>query len=222
MKHATLLRSLFYTALCMAGLGLSANVQAASVSYFLNQSNALADGPNYLRVTIDNAGAPGAINFTVETLSALNSLASSNFGIQDFGFSTSIPLTSISESNITGLPTGWIANIVPPPNQLDGFGRFEISAAGSGTTRADPLTFSISGVAGDTINDYSVLSTGTAGQGNVFYAAHVAGFCYGTGCTTSSAYFGGSTVVPLPGAVWLFGSGLMGMAAVMRRNRKKI
>lgn len=218
MHHATQFRKLLFTILCIVGFGLSANVQAASVSYFLDQSNALPDGSNYLKVTIAD-GADGDINFTVEILTALSSLASSNFGIQKFGFNTSIPLSSIDvTNNITGLPTGWTANVVPPVNQFDGFGQFEISAEATGGFRSDPLTFSIIGVAGDTINDYSVLSTGTAGQGNVYYAAHVAGFCYGAGCATTSAYFGGSAAVPVPAAVWLFGSGLLGLIGFSRRK----
>ena len=37
------------------------------------------------------------------------------------------------------------------------------------------LTFSITGVDGDTPDDYANLSTGNAAQGNSFFAAHVAG-----------------------------------------------
>ena len=47
---------------------------AASVSYVLDQSGALPDGNDYVKVTIAD-GLDGAIDFTVEVLSALTDLA---------------------------------------------------------------------------------------------------------------------------------------------------
>src|SRR5437868_2782766 len=74
-------------ALAAAALGVFSlnGAYAASVSYILDQSNALPDGNDYLRVTIED-GLNGAIDFTVEVLSALSNLASGNFGMQSFGF----------------------------------------------------------------------------------------------------------------------------------------
>jgi hypothetical protein len=196
--------------------------QAASVSYYLDQSNLssgpLGDGINYLMVTVDDQGSPGLINFSVQTLPALNGIAGSNFGIQTFALNTLLDTSTIPDGSIVNLPSGWSGNVVPPPNTIDGFGMFDISVDNGGGNRLTTLNFSID-VAGDNVGDYIALSSGNAGQGNVFFAAHVAGFDDGAGNT--SAFFGGSTSapVPLPAAAWLFGSGLLGLGALARRGR---
>jgi hypothetical protein len=197
-------------------------VHAASVSYFLDQSNEntfLPDGTNYLKVTIsDSTTYAGDIEFLVETLSPLSSIAGSNYGIQSFGFNTSLTLTG---SNIVGLPTGWTTNM--NTNQ-DGFGNFDWVDKGTGSTRVDPLTFRITGIGGDIPSDYVLLSSGGGeAPSGVFFAAHVAGFNdvdpSPTG-TVTSAYFGGSTPVPLPAALWLLGSGFAALGLFGRRAKR--
>jgi len=71
--------------------------------------------------------------------------------------------------------------------------------------------FSITGINGDTVMDYVNLSTGNAGEGNVYFAAHVAGFS----TQVTSGYFGGSAPVPEADtyAMLLAGLGLVGFAA---------
>jgi hypothetical protein len=62
------------------------------------------------------------------------------------------------------------------------------------------------------------LSSGNAAQGNVAFAAHVTDFITSDSGVTSG-FFGGSTVVPVPAAVWLFGSGLLGLIGIARRKK---
>ena len=217
-----------FSHLGLAALALTSAgaVNAASVSYYLNQTNGepfLVDGVNYLQVTISDSAFgldPNAIRFNVTLLSPLTSIASSNFGIQSFGFNTNQTVATVLAA-IAGLPGGWSAGT---GNNQDGFGNFELVDSGTGSNRQNPtLTFYVSGVAGDAVADYAVVSSGTAGQGNVFFAAHVAGFLdQDPGANElSSAYFGGSTqVVPVPAAAWLFGSGLAGLGWVRRRARR--
>ena len=205
-----------------AGIVMSGNVAAASISFYMDQSNTLPDGVNYLQVTIDDALAPGNINFTVTPLSSLTDIAGSNFGIQEFAFNGD----GLSSANIlfTDDAVGWKFS---GGVNFSEFGVFDNLAKGTGSSRANPLTFSITGVNGDTINSYaSALSDGTA-----FFAAHVAGFSFGCGgsgrCITSAKFAGDEdgtvppSSVPAPTAAWLFASGLIGMAAVSRRNRAK-
>jgi hypothetical protein len=197
----------------------AAPVHAATVTYYLNQSNEniLPDGTNYLTVKIDDEGTPGDINFTVSTVpGAFSELP--NFGIQSFGFND--PGNLLSASNISG-PSGWG---VSANTRQGGFGFFDWVVSDGGQNRQDPLQFSITGVTVDTIDSYFGPSSGTAGQGNAWFAAHVTDF--GTSDTSiTSAFFGGGdgpdfppAAVPVPAAVWLFGSGLLGLVGVARRR----
>ncbi|MCK4707388.1 MAG: VPLPA-CTERM sorting domain-containing protein [Gammaproteobacteria bacterium] len=173
---------------------------AASVSYFMDQSNALPDGVNYLQVTIsDRDGVEGIIDFTVETLPVFNFNDGSNFGITAFGFNGDL----LTADNIS-LPDGWSFS---SDQNRSGFGNFINFTSGTGNSREDPLKFSI---IGDDINSY----TG--------FTAHVAGFITSDEDLTSD-WFGGSvstSTVPVPAAVWLFGSGLLGLIGVARRRSK--
>jgi hypothetical protein len=169
----------------------AAPVQAASISYFLDQSNGAADGVNYLQVTIAD-GTGGAIDFTVETLAPLNGAGRNNFGMQRFSFNAD---SGVAAGNIVGLPDNW--RVQTDKNQSQ-FGRFDIRLLGTGNSRLDTLQFSIVGIEGDTIEDYV---RGSAGGQDSFFAAHVPG-------PVSGAHFGGSTLVPLPAAAWLFFSAL--------------
>lgn len=197
-------------------LGVATNAQAETVSYYLDQSNELADGVNYLQVTISD-GADGAIDFEVTILEALSDIASDGFGLVSFGFNTTGAANSATEDNIVGLPDGWS---VDSNNNQDGFGTFELIAEehGAGDRVSPTLSFSIVGVSGDTVYDYLVLSSGNADeQGNQFFAAHVAGFDDPNSAETS-AYFGGLTPVPVPAAVWLLGSALLCFASIGHRR----
>ena len=195
--------------------GMASEADAASVSYLLDQSNVLPNGVDYLQVTIDDQGAPGNINFTVTPLSSLQ--AGSHFGIQKFAFNGA----GLSRANIlfTGASSsGWS---VSKNKNVSEFGSFGTLLAGKGQHRADPLTFSITGIAGDSIDSYTVLSTG---GNSVLLSAHVAGL---GNRHLRSGYFGGSTnmvtpssVVPLPAAASLFGTGLIGLLGVAMRKSK--
>jgi hypothetical protein len=211
---------------------------AASVSFFLDQSNKLSDGTNYLSVMLTE-NETGGVDFLVRTLDPLNNIAGSHFGIQMFGFSfadgtweeiSGYPDYIHGKGNrhgddfgkhktwdeISGLPNHWS---VQNNKHMDGFGKFDIRLAGRGNARTDSLSFTVNGVS---LDDFSPL-----------FSAHVAGFewcmiddnrrnwCDGRNCTTS-AFFAGSmpvSQVPIPAAVWLFGSGLIGLAAVTRRKK---
>lgn len=191
----------------------SAPAHALSVSYYLDQSNINAapylDGQNFLQVTIsDNVN--GDIDFVVQTLAPLSGNAGTNYGIQSFGFNSAL---GISSANIVE-PAGW--GVQTTQNQ-DGFGNFIAVVNSTGNNRQDPLTFSITGISGDTPMSYIMLSSGNAGEGNVYFAAHVTGLS----TAVTSGYFGGSAPVPEPEtyAMLLAGLGLVGFAARRKLSR---
>ncbi len=222
------------------GLLLSLGTQAASINYVLDQTNietVMPDGHPYVTVTIQDGMTFGtdtnAIKFTVDAIDSAFTLAGvskqSNFGIRDFGFNLAAGAPTVTDSNIVG-PAGWVGNIIPPNNQLDGFGRFVGDIKGTGTNRFDPLVFWITGVVGDTIASYAAPSTngngGVAGQGNAWFAANIGGFTIASS-TITSGYFGGGNgttpppiaPVPLPAALWLFISALTGGYFSARKKR---
>lgn len=226
----------------LMGLFSATATQAASISYFLDQSNKLADGVNYLKVTISDDRAPGVIDFSVEILQPLLDLAGDNFGIQKFAFNV-LGGTATEARDVEQLPENWRAR---NGGRMDGFGLYDIRLQGKGKSRQDPLTFSIEGVDLDTIQSYVDLSTGRSPQGFSLFSAHVAGFNFGEcdyggdyddgkddkkgpsgvsgdkgggkGKCVTSAYFGGTTAVPAPPAIWLLGTAVAGLA--VRRLRQ--
>jgi len=189
----------------------AAQVYASSVTYALNMSNDLGDGPTYATVTLSD-GVAGNIDFSVQVIESAFPAPLSNFGMQSFFFNYNNSLT-ISKSNITNMnPASW--DIREEKNAGGDFGLFAFNAVGTGSTRISLLTFSIAGVAGDTIADYAL---GYAGWTSEFFAAHIAGYNDSTS-GNSSGKFAGSTVVPVPAAIWLFGSGL-GLLGWFRRKK---
>lgn len=190
--------------------------QAASVSYYLDQSNDLPDGINYAQVTISD-GIGGNIDFSVDVLSSAFTVTdpvAQNFGMQNFSFNYDNSL-AVNTGNIINIdPSTWMLS--QDANAGGGFGKFEFQLSGTGASRTELLSFSITGVAGDTVNSYAIGSTLNPSSGE-YFAAHIAGFDTTNGVT--SAQFAGSTPVPVPAAVWLFGSGLLGLVGVARRKR---
>lgn len=206
-----------------AGLLTATPTPAASVSFFLDQSNRLEDGIDYLKVTIDDNGAADAINFRIEILGALSGSAGSRLGIEKFGFNG----IELGKRNIIGLPEDWK---LKHDKTLDGFGKFENVLIGDASDPRRVLTFSVVGIGDDDLSTYSAVHDG---GDDVFFAAYVRGLSPGDKGKTckkcpANAYFGGGadgmtpvpTAVPVPAAAWLFGSGLLGFAGVMRRGRK--
>jgi hypothetical protein len=219
-----------YLAAVLAGVFLVMSQQASAITYYLDNSNEegfLPDGPFYASVTLTQNGSK--VDFWVDINDALFEQPDepNNFGIDAFAFNGDFTADDVS----SGLPAGWTAS-VPTTGNSDGFGRFD-AQLDAGTTRVDPLHFTVLDAV---ISDFELGSTGTAGQGNPWFAAHIAGFCQpGTGgsgeqpaCSDedpTSFWVGGGNgelppnVIPVPAAVWLFGSGLLGLVGVARRRK---
>jgi hypothetical protein len=186
----------------------------------------LVDGVNYAQVTIDN-NTVNKLTFNVTLLAPLTSIASTNFGIQDFSFNVAGTNPLSDSGAVAGqwtLASGWGANVAPPPNQADGFGKFDAQVAATGNSRANPtLTFSIdSASTGLALSSFAKTSTNGNGQGNVYFAAHIAGY-NGPGGNTGG-YFGGSvsvtpSSVPVPASAWLFASCLASLAGLARKRK---
>jgi len=171
-----------------------------------------------------------------------------NFGIQSFGFNVAYDSGPDFSGLVIEYPVGstppydsWATS---NNKAQDGYGKFDVVVADNGFSRQDPLMFWISGVSGDTIETYTLASQ-TSTNTDQWFVAHVTDFNtgeYGWRDTNNgenciagadnclyqlltSAYFAGGdglippAAIPVPAAVWLFGSGLLGLAGVARRRR---
>jgi len=212
----------------LVGLCFASGSQAASISYFLDQSNKLADGTNYLQVTIAD-GADGAIDFTVTVLQPLLDIASGGrFGISKFAFNVA-PDVKVQRKNVdmSSLPFGWVYG---QQQDMDGFGRFDrrLRVTNAGTPLSPSIEFSIVGIDFDTLLSYVELSRDST-EGPSFFSARVEGLqlpcaeplsrsTKSSTCKPTDAFFGGVQAVPAPPALWLLGTAVAGLA--VRRWRQ--
>ncbi len=206
--------------LLLALSALPALANAATVSYYLNQSNQLVNGINYLKVTLTDGTASNTVDVRVDPLTPSLGITGTKFGIQKFGFNLK---TDVSAGNvgISGLPGGW-RSTGWGKLKMSRFGYFNVGLRGDGGSRQSPLRFTVTGLGLGDIQPY--------------FAAQVAGFQFGGaidetidgseidswwgGGGIDEAYFCRVSVapVPLPAALWLMIGGLAALAGIARRR----
>ena len=188
----------------LAILGLVVT-QAKATTWDLNTSNVnLGISGNFASVDISVTG--NTATFTIDANQALLG-GGDNFGIDKFFFNTT--LSGITASDFSAV-SGW--DIRTSQNASD-FGLFEFLYKGTGSTRMDPLTF--------TITDSSITSAldfYDANSSGFHFVAHIAGFSDLNGNT--SAFFGDGAPVPEPGTIVLLGAGLLGLGLFGRKRMK--
>lgn len=196
----------------------SARANITSGSWIMDQSNKFADGVAYGQVDIEANDVAGTVEFTVDAFDVQPTYGTlSNFGLQAFGFNFD-NLTSTPSGWTIALPTGWSQD--NNGGNMIGFGSFEVKEVGTGSTRQDPLVFTITlPTAGEAIASNFAVNGAGGVQGTFFFAAHVAGF----GNKPGSHYIGGSSEsdtnhTPVPGAAVLAAIGL-GIAGFINRRR---
>lgn len=175
--------------------------EAASVQYALDQSNTLEDDIDYLLVTISD-DQPGQLDFLVEIQSILSESRVQNPGIASFGFNLA-PGTELSGDDFL-LPENWKVQF---NKSFAEAGSFDVRLLGTGQTRQNPLQFSILGLGLEDIIPG--------------FASHTVGFQSGDERVASAFFYGDRlvTAVPVPAAVWLFGSGVLLLGRIATRRR---
>jgi len=210
---------------------ISGNAIANTVSYDLfgdPNLGAIYGGQKLATVTLTDI-AGGGVTFEVNAVIAGSRLSQFGFNFRDSTQPTgfSIPLYPAAG----GLPQNWGYTVDiwtgggTGNGGFNGFGKFDVDVSDGGTANwLTPLTFNVSV---GTIDDY-IAENDKVGQ---FFAAHVTnlnqavwGSCSAAdndsgACTALTGYAGDATVVPVPAAVWLFGSGLMGLVGIARRKQ---
>ncbi len=176
---------------------------------------------NYL-VTVESADNGGSVSFTFTNTSQDESALTSLYW--DFGASSSMftDPTSWAESSDVDYTGNGDSFLAASPGNLPGgqnvsfladFGMNPDKAGGSihngiGSGESLTVTFALNNSV-----DYSWLID-AMNNGDIRVGAHIQGL--GDNAELSAS---GMTATPIPGAVWLLGSGLMGMIGLRRRNR---
>ena len=200
MKTKSLISSLLCSLFVLAGQQAHAN------TYYLNQSNELADGVNYAQVDVLESG--GNLNFTVTALEP------TNWKFSNFYFNLGGSTGAIT---YTGLPSGWKADT---DQNVSEFGEFSDGIKGKGNSLQSVFSFTADGV--NTLSFASLL----ANDDGWIFAAHVQ--CQSkrnNPCSSvegeSSHHIAGPELspVPIPGAIWLFGTALMGFISMNSRRK---
>ena len=196
---------------------------AASMTFTINVENAVAPHGtpgNYGTVTIS------------DVMDTTNTLCDdSNFGtdcvlfdvdfggsldpsdeVNNFAFNQSSDI--LTSSTEFFFPTESSSSTVSFDQTADGFGVYDVMINVNPTV--DPFVFVVDH---DDASDFwskwtTTNSTGPCGKGPTYsclFAANVAG--------TGNSWVGHQQVVPIPAALWLFGSGLLGLVGIARRKK---
>lgn len=186
-------------------VGLS-QVQAALVYTFSDLSSDATPASDLDATLTFEVTAGGSATFNdLLTLTLANQTTAPNaFNINEVYF------------NFTGNHGGFSidsgATLNHGPTPADGFGNFDIKLDGFLLAPGGTSVWMIDlGLTGITASDFNDLSTTPPGDTQTFAALK---FVQGTG---DDSAFG--AVVPVPAAVWLFGSGLLGLIGVARRKK---
>jgi len=215
-------RKALLAALAPVALALSFGVGSASADTYdftLNVSN-LASPPYtgpYVAVDVNRTSPTTAtITFTSLTNGGYIYLMGDGSSAAVNVNATSWTLGAITGSNSqTGFTPGPYSN--GGSGNADGFGSFNqaINSFDGFTHSSTQISFGLTDTSGTWASAANVLTPNAAGN---IAAAHI--FACATACNAANgaAATGFASVVPIPAAAWLFGSGLIGLIGIARRK----
>jgi hypothetical protein len=209
-------KSLGLTCLLLMLLGVSGVTRANLVYQFDSTAvGAFGSGP-YGSVTLAQSGAD--VDVTVDLRADMNFV---NTGGPHAVFSFNA--VDVITSDITNVLFNSVPNAnytIEAPGANTPFGTFTfmldctVAAGcqnGAPGQQIDPLTFTVLNAL-----ETDLVGLSSGGSTDAYFAADV--ICVAGSCNGATGAIGVTTVVPVPAALWLFGSGLLGLVGVARRK----
>lgn len=216
----------------MGGVPALADITCANIcTVQLQQTNVVQLYGVQVTVTINNTGASTILSFQLTN----NPLTNSPIGIDQIGWtggalsgganSFSAAYNSISSNWIGHNPnnTTYIAEVTGPnPGSMDGFGKFNVQGAASGSTQGvSPSTAIVLTLAGKVTTFYSN-AAGNMFAVHIRFGGNCSGFVGGLAGTSSAnddSNCSPQSQVPEPGTLALFVAGSLGL---LRRATRTI
>ena len=201
------------------GLATSANADTLQLDFDvsfgdpLDPDTAAPSGPDpWLTALFDDGGTAGSVNLTL-TVSGGVELAT----VTQVYLNVADGITGLGNGIFGGSGPSGTVTYAPPPIRADGSGLYDIlidfplNSDTFGAGESVTVLFTADGLVASSFNDWSTLEFGST-TGPYLAAAKF----QTTGNGSQSDWVG---AVPVPAAVWLFGSGLIGLIGVARRKK---
>ena len=206
----------------VVALGSSAMARADTVTYQIDQTGGTLPAQNYGTIKLTLQG-DGSILVEIDLTAGNKLIETGQAGSIAFNSSLSPdPTITVSGFSTAGYSLGYGG--VPGSRHMDGTGTFEYairSTFGANDPAANDLSFSVSKSSGSFTSVFDLVSAN--GNGFTFSFDIFCQSCKGGQGATGFVGVGTNTVpeMPEPASMFLLGSGLLGLAAGLRKRFRK-